>query len=73
MDTSNNYMKVFSACMVNLPPQEADNISQEIRVQQFPSSIELVTLTMLALNFVSLALLLMILCMLVKYFKKLMA
>ncbi|BAJ50264.1 hypothetical protein CSUB_C0403 [Candidatus Caldarchaeum subterraneum] len=28
VDTSGNYVKVFSACIVNLPPQRADNTTQ---------------------------------------------
>lgn len=71
VDTSGNYMKVFSACMVNLPPQRANSIIQETSSQNEFSSMEQLMLIALVLNSVMLVTLAIVLLVLARRLKQL--
>jgi hypothetical protein len=57
VDTSGNYMKVFSTCIVNLSPQRADGAAGETASQNISPSTEQIMLTVLTLNSVALIIL----------------
>jgi len=70
VDTSGNYMKIFSACMVNLPPQRADNIAQETFSQNGSQYMEQMMLMVLALNSTALIILAIVLLALTRSLRK---
>lgn len=57
IDTSKNYMKVYSACIVNLPPQRVEDVATKSTTQQIALSEWTVTLILWAANTILIALL----------------
>jgi hypothetical protein len=71
VDTSSNYMKVFSACMINLPPQRADTAAQETFPRNESQSMEQMMLMVLTLNSAVLIILAIALLVLIRRLRKL--